>query len=125
MPKKKKIMIVDDEENLLVLIRDLLDSEDFDIVTASNGRECLNNIEKERPDLLILDIMMPGMKGTDVAKKIRANPKTKKTKIVFLTILKSREINYHTLEKLNIVDYITKPFDNQDLIRRINWAISK
>jgi DNA-binding response OmpR family regulator len=125
MPKKKKIMIVDDEENLLILIRDLLASKGFDIVTAGNGKEALDVVEKENPDLLILDIMMPGMKGTDVARKIRKNPKTSRTKIIFLTILKSKEINYRILKKLMITDYITKPFDNQDLVRRINWAISK
>jgi CheY-like chemotaxis protein len=125
MPKKKKIMVVDDEENLLILIRNLLDSKGFDIVTAGSGREALDMLEKERPDLLVLDIMMPGMKGTDVAKMVRENPKTMKTKIVFLTILKSKEINYRILKKLMILDYITKPFDNQDLIRRIEWAVSK
>lgn len=125
MPKKKKIMVVDDEENLLILIRDLLDSKGFDVVTAGNGREALEIIENEKPDLLLLDIMMPGMKGTDVAKKIRETPKTRKTKIVFLTILKSKEINYRTLKKLMILDYITKPFDNNDLIRRIEWAVSR
>lgn len=125
MPKKKKIMVVDDEENLLILIRDMLDSNGFDTVTAGNGREALDMLEKEKPDLLLLDIMMPGMKGTDVARKIRKNPKTRKTKIVFLTILKSREINHRALKELMIIDYITKPFDNQDLIRRIKWAISK
>ncbi len=125
MPKKKKIMVVDDEENLLVLIRDLLVSRGFDIVTATNGREALDMLEKEKPDLLVLDIMMPGMKGTDVARKIRENSKTRKMKIVFITILKSKEINYRILKKLMISDYITKPFDNQDLVRRIEWAVSK
>ncbi len=124
MPKKK-IMVVDDEENLLILTRDLLASKGFDIVTAGNGKEALGMLEKEKPDLLILDIMMPGMKGTDIAKKIRKNPKTNKTKIIFLTILKSKEINHRVLKELMILDYITKPFDNDDFIRRVNWAISK
>jgi CheY-like chemotaxis protein len=125
MPRKKKIMVVDDEENILILVRDLLASKGFDIVTAGDGREALDILEKEKPDLLVLDIMMPRMKGTDVVRMIRKTPKTRKTKIVLLTILKSKEINYRILKDLMIVDYITKPFDNQDFIRRIRWAVSK
>jgi len=120
-----KIMVVDDEENLLILLKGLLESHGFDAVTMKNGRECLDAIEREKPDLLILDVMMPEMNGLDVAGKIRANPKTKKTMIIFLTVLGSKEINHKTLRKLKAIDYITKPFDNEDLIRRVKWAISK
>jgi len=121
----KKIMVVDDEDSLLVLVKGLVESDGFKTVTVKNGKRCLDIIEKEKPNLLILDVMMPGMNGLDVARSIRKNPKTKNIKIMFLTVLGSKEIDHKKLDKLNAADYITKPFDNDDLMRRIKWAISK
>jgi CheY-like chemotaxis protein len=123
MPKKK-IMVVDDEENLLLLIDRLLKTEGFDVVTARTGKECLKILNKEKPDLLLLDVMMPGMNGIEVAESIRSNPKTKNLKIVFLTVVMSDELKQHRLEKVKALDYITKPFENKDLIRRVKRLVA-
>jgi len=68
---------------------------------------------------VILDMMMPGMSGREVCEKIRENPKTKSLKVVFLTVAKFSEVGKKVLDKMNVSDYITKPFENQELIFRV------
>ena len=115
----KKIMVVDDEHNLLELVRDILEGEGFDVITVSSGEECLEKLKTARPDLILMDIMMPGMSGKEAVKKIRANPKTKNLRIAFLTVSVSSAFERKTMKELNVLDYILKPFDNEELIRRI------
>jgi len=116
---KKKIMIVDDEEGIIELLTAILEEEGYEVITAMDGKECLEKLKKVKPDLILLDMMMPGMSGREVCEKIRKNPKTKNLKIVFLTVARFSEMGKDVLKKLNVLDYITKPFDNKDLIRRI------
>ncbi len=125
MADQKKIMVVDDEPNVLVLIEQLLETNGYDVTTANSGKKCLERIQKElvKPDLILLDIMMSGITGIDVAKTLRMWPETRKIKIVFLTVVNKNEFEPNMLEELDTVDYITKPFDNNDLLRRIKWAL--
>jgi len=116
---KKKIMIVDDEEGIVELVTAILEEEGYEVITAMDGKECLEKLKKVKPDLILLDMMMPGMSGREVCEKIRKNPKTKNLKIVFLTVARFSETGKGVLKKLNVLDYITKPFDNKDLVRRI------
>ena len=116
---KKKIMIVDDEEGIVELVTAILEEEGYEVITAMDGKECLEKLKKVKPDLILLDMMMPGMSGREVCEKIRKNPKTKNLKIVFLTVARFSEMGKGVLKKLNVLDYITKPFDNKDLVRRI------
>ena len=125
MAEKKKVMVVDDEENILMLIQDILEDADFSVVTAASGMQCLDMLEKEKPDLLILDIMMSRITGLDVAEAVRLDPRMKNTKIMFMTVVKSSEIRPELLKKLDAIDYITKPFDNADFLRRVKWALVK
>ncbi len=119
----KKIMVVDDEENLLELVKTLLEQEGFEVVTASSGEECLEKLKKVRPDLILLDVMMPRMTGREVLEKIRKNPKTKDLKVAFLTVVRYSKASKVNMEKLKVADYITKPFDNKDLIRRVKKLV--
>ncbi len=112
-------MIVDDEEGIIELLTAILEEEGYEVITAMDGKECLEKLKKVKPDLILLDMMMPGMSGREVCEKIRKNPKTKNLKIVFLTVARFSEMGKDVLKKLNVLDYITKPFDNKDLIRRI------
>ena len=116
---KKKIMVVDDEENLLELVKAVLEQEGFEVITASNGPECLEKLKKVKPDLILLDVMMPGMSGREVLEKIRENSKTRNLKVAFLTVVRYSEMGKKDLEKLHVLDYITKPFDNKELVRRV------
>ncbi|MEM5778320.1 MAG: response regulator [Candidatus Aenigmatarchaeota archaeon] len=121
----KKIMVVDDEENILELVKAILEKEKFSIITAKSGKECLDLLKKVKPDLILMDLMMPSMTGKETTKKIRENPKTKNIKIIFLTVARLSEVGMEELDKLNVSDYITKPFDNEDLVRRVKRAIGE
>ncbi len=124
MPKKK-IMVVDDEESILTLVKALLESEGFEVITVSSGEECLERLKTVKPDLILLDMMMPGMSGRETCERIRANPETKDIKVAFLTVARFSETGKETLKKMKVLDYITKPFENEDLVKRIKKALSK
>ena len=119
----KKIMIVDDEESIRELVNAVLSMEGFDIIAAEDGQDCLEKLKEVKPDLILMDMMMPGMSGRETIEKIRANPKTKNLNIVFLTVARFSETGKDTLEKMNILDYITKPFDNDDLVKRVKKLV--
>ena len=120
---KKKIMIVDDEESLIELVKALLEGENYEVITAMDGEECLEKLKTEKPDLILLDMMMPGMSGREVCERVRADPKIKNLKIAFLTVAKFSEMGKDVLKRMNVLDYITKPFDNKDLIRRVKKLV--
>lgn len=120
---KKKIMIVDDEESLIELVKALLEGENYEVITAMDGEECLEKLKTEKPDLILLDMMMPGMSGREVCERIRADPKIKNLKIAFITVAKFSEVGKDVLKRMNVLDYITKPFDNKDLIRRVKKLV--
>ena len=81
-------------------------------------------LKDERPDLVILDMMMPGMSGREVCERIRENPKTQDLKVVFVTVARFSEIGKELLSGMKVLDYITKPFDNADFINRIRKLVS-
>jgi len=122
MPKKK-IMVVDDEQSLIELVRAILGQEGFDVITVYSGPECLEKLKSEKPDLILMDMMMPGMSGRETTEKIRSNPKTRSLKIAFLTVARFSEVGKDSLKKLNVLDYITKPFDNKDMVKRVKKAL--
>lgn len=119
----KKIMVVDDEISLQELARAILEREGFEVIIAADGKDCLEKLKTAKPDLIILDMMMPGMSGRETCEKIRADPKTKSLKVIFLTVAKFSETGKDVLKKMNVFDYITKPFDNNDLVKRVKKAL--
>ncbi|MCM2325082.1 MAG: response regulator [Candidatus Woesearchaeota archaeon] len=119
----KKILIVDDEPHILELIKAVLEVEKFEIITATNGVEALKKLEAVTPDLVILDMMMPGMSGREVCESIRKNPKTKNQKVIFLTVARFSETGKKVLDDMKVSDYITKPFETKDLVTRINSVL--
>ena len=120
----KMIMVVDDEHDVLVGVAALLEDEGFEVIQAGNGPECLEKLKGKNPDLILLDVMMPGMDGEEVYDRIKSDPKTKDIKIAMLTIVKPSELDRETLEKLNVHDYIIKPFENHDLVKRVRRLLS-
>ena len=119
----KKIMAVDDEESLIELLSAVLGEAGYEVIAAKSGEECLEKLGREKPDLILMDMMMPGMSGRETCEKIRTNPETKDLKIVFLTVARFSEVGKGTLKDLNVLDYITKPFDNADLLSRVKKAL--
>ncbi len=119
----KKILIVDDEESIRSLLTAIFTGEGYEVESASDGLEGIEKVKSSNPDLILLDMMMPGMSGREMSEKLRADPKTKGAKIVFLTVAKFSETGKDTLEKLGILDYVTKPFENDDLVKRVKKII--
>ena len=118
-----KIMIVDDEESLRELIKALFVPEGYKVIAASSGIECLELLKTEKPDLILMDMMMPEMNGKETIERIRHNPSIKKLKIVMLTVVGLPEIGKKILDKLGVLNYIAKPFDNDNLIKIVKNTI--
>jgi DNA-binding response OmpR family regulator len=116
---QKKIMIVDDEPNICEAVKITLEAEGFKVLTALNGLECLDKLKNESVDMLLVDFFMPEMNGRELCSKIRKDPRLASVPVVFLTVAQFGGIGKEKLRKLNIADYIAKPFDNEDLVRRV------
>lgn len=115
----KKILIVDDEPNIIVPLEFLMEQNNYRVKVAENGEEALELIASWGPDLILLDIMLPGMDGYEICQKIRMNPKYKTIKIIFLSAM-ARNIDIAKGMGLDADDYITKPFANSYVVDRIN-----
>ncbi|MGB9597307.1 MAG: response regulator transcription factor [Candidatus Poribacteria bacterium] len=123
MPRYK-ILIVDDEPDIVETLSFMLQARNFDVVTASDGLEALSKVKSERPDLVLLDIMMPGMDGYDVCVKLKTDKETKNIPIVMLTARGENEavIRAH---KSGANDYIVKPFTLPTLVNKLNRLLYK
>jgi two-component system, OmpR family, alkaline phosphatase synthesis response regulator PhoP len=120
---KKQVMVVDDEKHILTLLKEVLKNEGFKVITAESGMECLTKLKKVKPDLIVMDMMMPKMSGYDTIKKIRENAKTKELRIVILTVSKIEEVSMFELSKYKILDYINKPFDIKEIVEKLKKYI--
>ncbi|OHB33125.1 MAG: two-component system response regulator [Desulfuromonadaceae bacterium GWC2_58_13] len=121
---KKKILIVEDEESLLKLESILLISKGFEVKGVSNGRAALEAVAEEKPDLILLDIMLPEIDGFEVCRRIKSDPSTRHIPVVMLTAKKSREDMVRG-EKVGADWYITKPFKSAMVIETIQRFLSK
>ena len=117
--KGKKILIADDEPDILEIIQYNLSKEVYDVVTAKDGDEAVGKAKVARPDLIILDIMMPKKNGVEVCEILRAQPAFKETLILFLTALSDEGSHVKGLE-MGADDYVTKPISPKILISRVN-----
>ncbi|MDF1541904.1 MAG: response regulator [Anaerosomatales bacterium] len=111
----RKILAVDDEPSIVRLVSAALTAKGFEVATAHDGQDALDKVALEKPDLIVLDIMMPRMDGREVARRLAANPKTAKIPIVFLSAIGDLDSQLDTLEELKDVEYMTKPFDVKEL----------
>ena len=118
-----KILIVDDVMSNVLLLKVLLSNEKFAICTASNGAQALAQVEKEHPDLILLDVMMPDMSGFDVALKLKSTEAHKHIPIIFLTALNSTADIVKGFQ-VGANDFISKPFNKEELITRVYHQIS-
>jgi two-component system, OmpR family, alkaline phosphatase synthesis response regulator PhoP len=121
---KEKILVVDDEEDILELVRYNLSREGYKILCAASGEEGLKTARSENPDLIVLDLMLPGVDGLDVTKRLKADDATRKIPIVMLTA-KGEESDIVTGLELGAEDYITKPFSPKVLVARIRAVLRR
>ncbi len=119
-----KILIVDDEQDIVELLSYNLEKEGFSIVKAYDGEAALGLVRPEKPDLMILDLMLPKMNGLDVCKAIRRNPETANLPIIMLTA-KGEEIDKIIGLEIGADDYITKPFSIKELIARVRAILRR
>ncbi|MDR3716981.1 MAG: response regulator transcription factor [Puia sp.] len=118
-PKGKKILIADDEPDILEIIQYNLTREGYEVATAKDGDEALGKAKLVRPDLIILDIMMPRKNGVEVCEILRSQPAYKDTLIIFLTAL-SDEGNHVKGLEMGADDYVTKPISPKVLLSRVS-----
>jgi len=123
MASKKRILVVDDEEDISKLLRLILEDEGYEVYVAPNGPEALALLQKELYDLVLLDLLMPGMDGWEVLKQLRTTAKARQTPVILLT---GRTTNLDDLRQdmLQYSAYITKPFQPDDLIARIKQVVA-
>lgn len=114
----KEILIVDDEPSIVIPIQFLMEQQGYSVLVAENGEDALDIIHKYSPDLVLLDIMLPGIDGYEVCEIVRLNPKYRHIKIIFLTA-KGREVEIAKGLALGADAYITKPFSNAEVVAKV------
>ncbi len=120
--KNKKILLVDDEPNILVALEFLVKQQGYTVFKATDGMQALEQLEEVHPQLIVLDVMMPGMDGFEVAKRIRSSAHYDNVPIIFLTAKGTKADRMNGYASGGEI-YITKPFDNEDLINTINEVV--
>lgn len=120
----KKILIVDDEEDIVELISYNLQKEGFAVLKAFSGKEVIATIGAQKPDLIILDLMLPGVSGLDLCRKVRANEVTADIPIIMLTA-KGDEIDKIVGLEIGADDYMTKPFSVKELLARVRTVLRR
>lgn len=121
---KKTIFIVEDEEDILELMRHHLDKEGYLVESALNGEDAVRGVRRKDPDLVLLDLMLPGLDGLEVCRSLKKDAKTSGIPIIMVTA-KGEESDIVTGLELGAVDYITKPFSMKILVARVRAALRR
>ncbi len=121
---KKKILIIDDTELMVKYITDILEEADYEVVHAHNGTEGLQKVREEKPDLVLLDVVMPGMNGFEVCKILRDDESNNLMPIIMLTAQDNEDDKLAGLE-LGADDYIIKPFNHRELLSRVRNTLKR
>ncbi|MFA5039491.1 MAG: response regulator [Candidatus Omnitrophota bacterium] len=114
MGNKKRILVIDDESDIREIVRIYLEEEGCDVIEASNGQEGILKAQSLKPDLIVLDIMLPGINGFEVAKHLKDDPNTQDIPIIILSVL-AQDSQY----RQGILDYISKPFRQEELVATV------
>lgn len=122
-PAEFKLLVVDDVQTNVLLLKALLGKEGYGILVANNGQEALEVIRNENPDLILLDVMMPGMDGFEVAERLKSEEFRCEIPIIFLTALDDTQSIVNGF-KLGVGDFISKPFRKEELMVRIKHQLS-
>ena len=121
---KEKILVVDDEQDLVKLVRFNLEKDGYKVISAFNGEDALFLARKERPDLIVLDLMLPGIDGLEVCKKLKADTELVNIAVIMLTA-KGEESDITLGLKLGADDYVTKPFSPKELVARVQAVLRR
>ncbi len=119
---KRTILVIDDEVDIREVLVARLKAQEFDVVTASNGQEGFTAMEAKKPDVILLDVMMPVMDGFEFFKILKKDPKHAEIPVIVIT---ARRLMKDTFEALGVHDFISKPFDAQEMKSRIDFVLAK
>ncbi len=111
----KKILVVDDEKPIVRLVQVNLEHAGYEVITAYDGKEALEKVAQEKPDLIVLDVMMPQMDGFEVMQRLQANPETRDIPVIMLTA-KAQDADVFRGWQAGVTLYLTKPFSPFELI---------
>ena len=114
----KRVLIADDEPNIVISLEFLMEQAGYEIKVASNGQEALDLSASFRPDLVLLDIMLPLKSGYEVCQQLKSDPDTRAIKVIVLSA-KGRDVEVAKARELGADAYITKPFSTRDLVARV------
>ena len=123
-PEKRKILIIDDSSTNVLLLQDILEEFGYKAVIKSDSKEALKCVPEEMPDLILLDIMMPGLSGLKFLEKISQIDKIKNIPVIMVTAKNDNESKQKAKE-FGAVDYIVKPISVEDIIDRVDKALAK
>ncbi|MBC7822360.1 MAG: response regulator transcription factor [Candidatus Parcubacteria bacterium] len=120
----RRLLLIDDDPNLILLVKDYLEFRGYDVITAENGREALEVLEQETPDMIICDVMMPEMDGYSLVSAIRQDPKTSWVPVLFLS---AKGQSQDRVKGLNIgADvYMVKPFEPEELVAQVESSLKQ
>jgi DNA-binding response OmpR family regulator len=119
-----KVLVVDDEEYIQHILNFSFGAEGYDVLTASDGEEGITKARNEKPDVIVMDIMMPKMDGYEACKRIKSDPETKDIPVILLTA-KGREADRKLGADAGADDYVVKPFSPGRLIERVEGMLQK
>lgn len=118
MSRPPRVLVVDDDDVIRQLISVNLELEGFEVFTAVDGEECLATIDEIAPDVVTLDVMMPGLDGWETAQRLRSDPKRKHIKLMLLSA-RAQEADLRRGDQIGVDAYLTKPFDPDDLVANV------
>jgi DNA-binding response OmpR family regulator len=119
-----KVLVVDDEEYIQHILNFSFGAEGFEVVTAADGEQAIKMAKAEKPDIIVLDIMMPKMDGYEACKRIKTDPQTKNIPVILLTA-KGREVDRKLGAEAGADDYVVKPFSPGRLIERVEGIMKR
>jgi len=129
MQKLANILIVDDDPDVREAVKIVLETQPYELTFASNGEECLEQVKKNTPDLIILDLLMPKKDGFEVIKELRGYQSYPRIPILVLTVVKKeaagRRYELETALRMDVDDYIEKPIQPDDLIDRVKRILAR
>ncbi|MBW2569249.1 MAG: response regulator [Deltaproteobacteria bacterium] len=117
------ILIVDDEQSIVVPLKFLIEQKGYNVITASSGEDAVDKISKFQPDLILLDIIHPGLDGFEICRIVRDNPEWKDIRIIFVTTM-ARNVDIAKGLAFGADVYITKPFSNSEIIQQIRKLLN-
>jgi PleD family two-component response regulator len=121
--QRGKILIVDDTPSMIYMVKTVLEKEGYEIIVATTGEKGITRAEKTEPDLILLDVLMPGMDGFETCRRLKAEERTREIPVIFMTGLSAIETKVAGFEAGG-VDYVTKPIESRELLVRVRTHLT-